>query len=147
MCSQPLIFAFSIFGSITQQFCIFCFVIVFWWLCLTFCGVGVFDFVFTSSPRFLSFWYCKQRRIQFQTIQRMSSLPEKTRQEEIKWKSCPQCMVMTEKVHGCNKLNCSICKCKWCWYCGKQYPNSASKRKASIEAVRCIDPGGHKHRH
>ena len=59
------------------------------------------------------------------------------------YKECPGCTVMTDKTHGCNKINCTNCKVRWCFHCGLRYANSRVKRgKETYEA--CPDPGGHK---
>jgi len=62
------------------------------------------------------------------------------------YKVCPQCLVMTEKIYGCNKMTCVNCKCKWCFFCGLRYPNAANKKKKSKQVETCPDTGGHKHK-
>lgn len=32
---------------------------------------------------------------------------------------CPFCTILTEKTDGCNYIECTICKCQWCWCCHK----------------------------
>lgn len=61
------------------------------------------------------------------------------------YKECPKCDVMTEKITGCNKISCPNCKCKWCFFCGLEYPKSNTKRKAK-EMNFCEDPESHKHK-
>jgi len=40
----------------------------------------------------------------------------------LKTKECPGCGVMTEKISGCDHIECGIDSCgvHWCWHCGKQ---------------------------
>ena len=42
--------------------------------------------------------------------------------DEILFKPCPKCGVMTERLKGCHLMRCTMCKTprtKWCWVCGK----------------------------
>lgn len=34
------------------------------------------------------------------------------------FKPCPKCLVITEKIRGCNHMTCGYCKHQWCWRCG-----------------------------
>lgn len=34
------------------------------------------------------------------------------------YKPCPKCLVITEKISGCNHMTCVYCKHQWCWRCG-----------------------------
>ena len=34
------------------------------------------------------------------------------------YKPCPKCLVITEKIAGCNHMTCAKCKHQWCWRCG-----------------------------
>ena len=34
------------------------------------------------------------------------------------YKPCPKCLVITEKISGCNHMTCLYCKHQWCWRCG-----------------------------
>src|SRR3989338_2676982 len=40
-----------------------------------------------------------------------------------KVKNCPKCKMVIEKNRGCNAMQCSSCKCRFCWYCGKEFEN------------------------
>lgn len=35
-----------------------------------------------------------------------------------KVKRCPKCGIVSQKIDGCNFLQCHSCKTPWCWYCG-----------------------------
>ena len=37
------------------------------------------------------------------------------------YKSCPGCQTMTEKLNGCNHIECTICKVHWCFQCEKAF--------------------------
>ncbi|GAA4652127.1 hypothetical protein GCM10023116_44110 [Kistimonas scapharcae] len=34
-----------------------------------------------------------------------------------RWKRCPQCKTMTERIVGCNHMSCKTCKHHYCWKC------------------------------
>lgn len=62
--------------------------------------------------------------------------------EEIEvYKECPNCTVMTEKSHGCNKMDCPQCECVWCFYCGARYLLTKRKKKNTLY---CVEPEKHK---
>jgi hypothetical protein len=66
--------------------------------------------------------------------------------EEPQYKECPKCTVMTEKSGGCNKMSCSNCNSKWCFYCSLEiYTTRGRKRKADMEKF-CKDPEGHRNK-
>ena len=39
----------------------------------------------------------------------------------IKYKQCPQCKVLIEKIDGCNQMKCINCEYNFCWLCLKKY--------------------------
>ncbi|KAB5535126.1 hypothetical protein GE09DRAFT_1227123 [Coniochaeta sp. 2T2.1] len=41
--------------------------------------------------------------------------------EDKKWKQCPQCSATVEKGHGCPHMVCALCRCDFCYKCGKLY--------------------------
>ncbi len=47
------------------------------------------------------------------------------------WQRCPKCGILTEKIDGCNYLQCSFfgCKTEWCWMCGLMKGNEEGKCK------------------
>jgi len=49
--------------------------------------------------------------------------------KEKKIKICPTCGILTEKVNGCNFMDCIKCKIGWCWECNKVKGNSGCENK------------------
>ena len=35
------------------------------------------------------------------------------------WQNCPKCQAIVEKTDGCDHMDCILCKCKFCYFCGK----------------------------
>ena len=45
----------------------------------------------------------------------------------IRYKQCPECEMLIEKIDGCNQMKCSNCGYVFCWLCLKEYtPNHFS---------------------
>ena len=45
----------------------------------------------------------------------------------IRYKQCPECEILIEKIDGCNQMKCSNCGYVFCWLCLKEYtPNHFS---------------------
>ena len=42
----------------------------------------------------------------------------------IKYKQCPQCKVLIEKIDGCNQMKCINCGFNFCWLCLKEYTSN-----------------------
>ena len=57
-------------------------------------------------------------------IKRNREIREKKNNNELQqgdsegYKPCPKCLVITEKISGCNHMTCVYCKHQWCWRCG-----------------------------
>jgi hypothetical protein len=55
-------------------------------------------------------------------------------------KQCPQCKVTVETRGGSNRLQCAICKCEFCWVCGKAWethnPHWTCPDRAAIEQLK-----------
>ena len=35
------------------------------------------------------------------------------------WQNCPECKALVEKIDGCDHMDCIVCKCQFCYFCGK----------------------------
>ena len=83
-----------------------------------------------------------------ETIDEGSAIENGKKDDTFIAKICPKCEVYIEKAGGCNKITCTLCKCKWCFYCGLIYPNSKVKKLRDKDMEQyCKDPGAHKHLH
>ena len=42
----------------------------------------------------------------------------------VKYKQCPKCKVLIEKIDGCNQMKCINCGFNFCWLCLKEYTSN-----------------------
>lgn len=70
----------------------------------------------------------------------MDTLIEQLHQDNI-IKECPNCGIWTEKIDGCNFLDCLTCHAHWCWLCTKI--KTLSPVPQTKEAVACCDDKTH----
>jgi hypothetical protein len=56
-------------------------------------------------------------------------------------KRCPNCQVYTEKISGCNYLECTLCKAQWCWQCIRLKNFSP----AGDTTINCSEPTHNSH--
>ena len=59
-----------------------------------------------------------------------------------KVKPCPNCTIYIEKIDGCEYVNCSYCKCEFCFLCG--FAKNFDKISAAA-TTRCADKTHNSH--
>jgi hypothetical protein len=52
------------------------------------------------------------------------------------WKKCPHCSVAVERNGGCDHMTCRVCRCSFCYLCGK-YDSSNPTSSRGCCGSRC----------
>ena len=60
---------------------------------------------------------------------------------KLKIRHCPRCDVATEKISGCNHIQCTACKTHWCFFCGKEFTSGEIYQHMNAEHGGIYDGG------